>query len=121
MQALLNASIELPTKFGRRRHGHANTPGTFSINAAATRPEQVGCARDLSGDALLAGKRSRGALGAPTFEHVGARPAGSGSIEQYRKIEDFIRPVFQQYYTMSFDNYPVEMERIEHPNVHPCK
>jgi formylmethanofuran dehydrogenase subunit A len=33
------------------------------------------------------------------------------------KIEDYIRPLFQQYYTMSFDNYPVEMERIEHPDV----
>ena len=29
------------------------------------------------------------------------------------KIEDFLRPVFQQYYTMSFDNYPVEMERVD--------
>ena len=28
------------------------------------------------------------------------------------KIEDFLRPWFQQYYTMSFDNYPVEMERV---------
>jgi formylmethanofuran dehydrogenase subunit A len=37
------------------------------------------------------------------------------------KVEDFIRPLFQQYYTMSFDNYPVEMERIEHPVVHDCK
>jgi formylmethanofuran dehydrogenase subunit A len=36
------------------------------------------------------------------------------------KVEDFIRPLFQQYYTMSFDNYPVELERIEHPNVHAC-
>ncbi len=36
------------------------------------------------------------------------------------KVEDFIRPLFQQYYTMSFDNYPVEMERIEHPDVRPC-
>src|SRR5262249_27875367 len=25
-------------------------------------------------------------------------------------VEDFIRPLFQQYYTMSFDNYPVELE-----------
>jgi len=33
------------------------------------------------------------------------------------KIEDYIRPLFQQYYTMSFDNYPVEMERIEHPEI----
>ncbi len=36
------------------------------------------------------------------------------------KVEDFIRPLFQQYYTMSFDNYPVELERIEHPDVRPC-
>ncbi len=37
------------------------------------------------------------------------------------KIEDFIRPLFQQYYTMSFDNYPVEMERVERPDVRPCQ
>lgn len=37
------------------------------------------------------------------------------------KVEEFIRPLFQQHYTMSFDNYPVEMERIEHPDVRPCK
>jgi formylmethanofuran dehydrogenase subunit A len=36
------------------------------------------------------------------------------------KVEEFIRPLFQQYYTMSFDNYPVELERIEHPDVRPC-
>lgn len=36
------------------------------------------------------------------------------------KVEEFIRPLFQQYYTMSFDNYPVEMERIEHPDVREC-
>src|SRR4029077_4837191 len=28
------------------------------------------------------------------------------------KIEEFTRPLFQQYYTMSFDNYPVEPERV---------
>src|SRR5215468_5050220 len=38
-----------------------------------------------------------------------------------KKVEDFIRPLFQQYYTMSLDNYPVEMERIEHPEVRPCQ
>src|SRR5262249_36923105 len=37
------------------------------------------------------------------------------------KVEDFIRPLFQQYYTMSFDNYPVELDRIEHPEVRPCQ
>jgi formylmethanofuran dehydrogenase subunit A len=28
------------------------------------------------------------------------------------QIEQYLRPWFQQYYTMSFDNYPVEMERV---------
>ncbi len=27
-------------------------------------------------------------------------------------IEDYIRPLFQQYYTMSFENYPVTPERV---------
>ena len=30
-----------------------------------------------------------------------------------REDRGLLRPLFQQYYTMSFDNYPVEMERIE--------
>jgi formylmethanofuran dehydrogenase subunit A len=37
------------------------------------------------------------------------------------KIEDYLRPLFQQHYTMSFDNYPVELERIARPEIHPCK
>jgi formylmethanofuran dehydrogenase subunit A len=41
------------------------------------------------------------------------------SYEQ--QIEDYLRPLFQQYYTMSFDNYPVEMERIERPEVRECQ
>ncbi len=36
-------------------------------------------------------------------------------------IEDFLRPLFQQVYTMSFENYPVEMERIHHAEIHPCQ
>jgi formylmethanofuran dehydrogenase subunit A len=36
-------------------------------------------------------------------------------------IEAFLRPLFQQYYTMSFENYPVELERIERPEIRPCK
>jgi formylmethanofuran dehydrogenase subunit A len=36
------------------------------------------------------------------------------------KVEEYLRPLFQQVYTMSFDNYPVEMERMEHPEVHQC-
>ncbi len=32
-------------------------------------------------------------------------------------IEEYLRPLFQKVYTMSFDNYPVEMERIRRPEV----
>ena len=32
-------------------------------------------------------------------------------------IDDFIRPLFEDCYTMSFENYPVEIERIEHAHV----
>ena len=35
--------------------------------------------------------------------------------------EAYLRPLFQQYYTMSFDNYPVELDRIEHRDVRPCQ
>ena len=27
-------------------------------------------------------------------------------------IEDYLRPLFQQHYTMSFENYPVAEERV---------
>ena len=37
------------------------------------------------------------------------------------KIEDFLRPLFQQVYTMSFDNYPVELERVERADVRECQ
>jgi len=33
------------------------------------------------------------------------------------QIEAYLRPLFQKVYTMSFDNYPVEMERIARPNI----
>jgi formylmethanofuran dehydrogenase subunit A len=33
------------------------------------------------------------------------------------KIEDFLRPVFQQQYTMSFENYPVDAERVHNMEV----
>lgn len=35
-------------------------------------------------------------------------------------IEDFLRPLFQQQYTMSFENYPVEIERIHRAEVRTC-
>ena len=38
-----------------------------------------------------------------------------------KRSRRILRPLFQQYYTMSFENYPVELERIEHPEIRPCK
>ena len=35
------------------------------------------------------------------------------------KVEEYLRPLFQQYYTMSFDNYPVELERMHGAEVRP--
>ena len=32
-------------------------------------------------------------------------------------IEEYLRPLFQQYYTMSFENYPVELERLARAEV----
>ena len=35
-------------------------------------------------------------------------------------IENYIRPLFEKVYTLSFANYPVEMERLRHPEVVAC-
>ncbi|HXT60257.1 MAG TPA: formylmethanofuran dehydrogenase subunit A [Pirellulales bacterium] len=35
-------------------------------------------------------------------------------------IEGFLRPLFEDCYTMSFENYPVELERIEQPEIRDC-
>ena len=37
------------------------------------------------------------------------------------KIEEYLRPACRQVYTMSFDNYPVEMERIARPEIRACE
>ncbi len=34
--------------------------------------------------------------------------------------DEFIKPLFEECYTMSFENYPVEMERIERPDMQDC-
>ena len=39
------------------------------------------------------------------------RPSYDDSIEEY------LRPLFERFYTMSFDNYPVELERVEGANI----
>jgi formylmethanofuran dehydrogenase subunit A len=36
------------------------------------------------------------------------------------QIESYIRPLFEKVYTMSFANYPVEMERLRDPEVRVC-
>jgi len=43
-----------------------------------------------------------------------ARPAFDDRIEAY------LRPLFEKVYTMSFDNYAVEVERLGQPDIHPC-
>jgi formylmethanofuran dehydrogenase subunit A len=35
-------------------------------------------------------------------------------------VEAYLRPLFQQYYTMSFDNYPVEVDRVHGLHVAEC-
>jgi formylmethanofuran dehydrogenase subunit A len=31
-----------------------------------------------------------------------------------------MRPLFEDCYTMQFDNYPVEYERLDHPELRDC-
>ncbi len=35
-------------------------------------------------------------------------------------ITDYLRPLFEQFYTMSFENYPVEDDRVEHAEAVEC-
>jgi formylmethanofuran dehydrogenase subunit A len=35
-------------------------------------------------------------------------------------IEEYIRPLFQKTYTMSFENYPTGIERLRHPDITTC-
>jgi formylmethanofuran dehydrogenase subunit A len=37
------------------------------------------------------------------------------------QIEEYLRPLFQSVYTMSFENYPVEMERLRRTDLVDCK
>ena len=34
---------------------------------------------------------------------------------------DFMRPLFEDCYTMQFENYPVEIERVHGATIHDCK
>jgi formylmethanofuran dehydrogenase subunit A len=35
-------------------------------------------------------------------------------------IEEYLRPLFEDCYTMQFENYPVELERVEHAELRNC-
>lgn len=51
---------------------------------------------------------------------IRATPNGRSFLvqpEYDESIETYLRPLFEDYYTMSFENYPVEIERIEHAEV----
>jgi formylmethanofuran dehydrogenase subunit A len=37
------------------------------------------------------------------------------------QIVEYLRPLFPKVYTMSFENYPVEIERLRHAEVLPCR
>ncbi len=54
---------------------------------------------------------------------IRATPPGRGLLVKPsydETIETFLRPKFEDYYTISFDNYPVEMERVEQPTFNNC-
>lgn len=54
---------------------------------------------------------------------IRATPEGRGFVlrpDYDPGIEEFIRPLFEDCYTMSFENYPVEMERLEQPDLREC-
>ena len=34
--------------------------------------------------------------------------------------DDYLKPLFEDCYTMQFENYPVEMQRIEKPEIQDC-
>jgi len=36
-------------------------------------------------------------------------------------IEEFLRPLFEKVYTISFENYPVDLERLRRPEVRGCR
>jgi formylmethanofuran dehydrogenase subunit A len=37
------------------------------------------------------------------------------------QIEEYLRPLFEKVYTISFDNYPVAMERLAQPDIQTCE
>jgi formylmethanofuran dehydrogenase subunit A len=55
---------------------------------------------------------------------IRAVPAGRQFLVQPafdERIGEYLRPLFEKVYTMSFDNYPVAIERISQPDIQACK
>ena len=55
--------------------------------------------------------------------HIRNTPTGGEVIvrpDHNPDTNDFMRPLFEDCYTMSFENYPVEMERVENPTTLDC-
>jgi hypothetical protein len=42
---------------------------------------------------------------------------GPKDLHHTAKIEGYLRQIFPKVYTMSFENYPVEIERLRHAEV----
>lgn len=54
---------------------------------------------------------------------IRATPLGRSYVikPQYEStIEEYLRPLFEDCYTMQFENYPVELERVEHAELRNC-
>ena len=55
--------------------------------------------------------------------HIRSTPGGSDLIvlSKYNPdTREFIRPLFEERYTMAFENYPVEIERLENAETREC-
>lgn len=55
--------------------------------------------------------------------HIRATPDGREIIAQpihNPDMDEFMRPLFEECYTMSFENYSVELERLEDPIISAC-
>ena len=114
-------SSRRPARRGRsgwRRRGTSasgRTPTWRSTTSGPTAWRMFAATRATSSRAARSwSRRARSGRSVEGREFV-VRPAYD------EKIEDYLRPLFQQYYTMSFDNYPVEAERVHGMQLAECR
>ena len=108
----------------RDRHHHLRRPGARAGLAAEGTPRRRRRRRrgDLSTRSRTAGRCSPTRATSSRAARSWSRRARSATVIEGRefivrpafdeKIEDYLRRCSRRYYTMSFDNYPVEMERL---------